>query len=79
MNVLSGTYPHGTYTGQIVFEGRERAFQEIADSEKRGIVIIHQKLALIPNLSIGAVAFEVKDWNAYSSLDPDRKMSRTSA
>ena len=52
MNVLSGVYPYGTYEGDIVYEGRVCKFKDIKDSEKKGIVIIHQELALIPELSI---------------------------
>jgi putative multiple sugar transport system ATP-binding protein len=52
MKVLSGVYPHGSYTGEIRFEGMARQFDGIADSEKIGIIIIHQELALVPLLSI---------------------------
>ncbi|TPG14774.1 multiple monosaccharide ABC transporter ATP-binding protein [Pedococcus bigeumensis] len=52
MKVLSGVYPHGSYLGDIVFEGQEMEFKGIRDSEAAGIVIIHQELALIPELSI---------------------------
>ncbi|MFN8380569.1 MAG: multiple monosaccharide ABC transporter ATP-binding protein [Anaerolineales bacterium] len=52
MKVLSGVYPHGTYEGDIFFEGRECRFQDISQSEEVGLVIIHQELALIPYLSI---------------------------
>ena len=52
MKVLSGVYPHGTYDGQIVFQGQECRFKGIHDSERMGIVIIHQELALVPLLSI---------------------------
>ncbi|MES2171316.1 MAG: multiple monosaccharide ABC transporter ATP-binding protein, partial [Actinomycetota bacterium] len=52
MNVLSGVYPYGTYTGQIIFQGQEMHFRDIGSSEAAGIVIIHQELALIPDLSI---------------------------
>ncbi len=52
MKVLSGVYPHGTYTGDIIVEGREMRFRDIRASEEAGIVIIHQELALIPELSI---------------------------
>ena len=52
MKVLSGVYPHGDYEGQILFEGEEAQFSDIRASEALGIVIIHQELALIPNLSI---------------------------
>jgi ABC-type sugar transport system ATPase subunit len=71
MKVLSGVYPAGTYTGQIFYEGQERHFKDIAHSEKVGIVIIHQELALIPMLSIKENIFlgnersrrGVIDWN----------------
>ena len=53
MNVLSGTYPFGTYTGDIIYNGEVCQFSTLKDSEKLGIVIIHQELALIPELSIG--------------------------
>lgn len=52
MKVLSGVYPHGSYTGDIVYEGETKSFGSINDSEKSGIVIIHQELALSPYLSI---------------------------
>jgi len=52
MKVLSGVYPHGTYRGDIVFQGHESRFKDISSSEAAGIVIIHQELALIPQLSI---------------------------
>ena len=51
MKVLSGVYPYGTYSGQIVYEGEECRFNSIRESERAGIVIIHQELALIPELS----------------------------
>ena len=52
MKVLSGVYPAGTYTGEILFQGSPVAFRDIRASEERGIAIIHQELALIPELSI---------------------------
>lgn len=52
MKVLSGVYPHGTYSGDIVYNGEVQNFKKISDSEEKGIVIIYQELALIPELSI---------------------------
>ncbi|SDC23503.1 multiple monosaccharide ABC transporter ATP-binding protein [Paenibacillus sp. CF095] len=52
MKVLSGVYPHGTYEGDILFQGKKCEFKDIKQSEDLGIVIIHQELALIPYLSI---------------------------
>ena len=53
MNVLSGIYPHGTYEGDIIYNGQVCKFSNIKDSEKLGIVIIHQELALVPEMTIG--------------------------
>ncbi|WP_088290890.1 ATP-binding cassette domain-containing protein, partial [Kineosporia sp. A_224] len=71
MKVLSGVYPHGTYSGDVEFDGETCAFGGIRDSEARGIVIIHQELALVPQLSIAENLFlgneravrGVIDWN----------------
>ena len=76
MKVLSGVYPHGDYSGSIHYEGSECTFKSILDSEKLGIVIIHQELALIPYLSIAENIFlgnerakgGVIDWHRTVSL-----------
>jgi putative multiple sugar transport system ATP-binding protein len=57
MKVLSGVYPHGTYTGDILFKGTVCEFKDIKQSEFKGIVIIHQELALSPYLSIAENIF----------------------
>jgi putative multiple sugar transport system ATP-binding protein len=57
MKVLSGVYPHGGYEGEITFDGEVCEFGSIRDSEARGIVIIHQELALSPHLSIAENIF----------------------
>lgn len=74
MKVLSGVYPHGTYTGDIIFKGKTCEFRDIKQSENLGIVIIHQELALIPYLSISENIFigneqskkGIIDWNETS-------------
>jgi putative multiple sugar transport system ATP-binding protein len=57
MKVLSGVYPHGDFEGQIQFLGQDCHFKGIADSEHKGIIIIHQELALVPLLSISENIF----------------------
>lgn len=52
MKVLSGVYPHGTYDGDILFGGDVQKFSGISDSEKAGIAIIYQELALIPEMTV---------------------------
>lgn len=57
MKVLSGVYPHGSYDGDILYDGAPLACRNIRDSEDRGIIIIHQELALVPLLSIAENLF----------------------
>jgi putative multiple sugar transport system ATP-binding protein len=57
MKVLSGVYVHGSYEGEIFYDGRAMAFRGIRDSEAEGIIIIHQELALVPLLSIAENIF----------------------
>lgn len=57
MNVLSGLYGYGSYEGDIVYEGDICKFAKIKDSEEKGIVIIHQELALVPEMTIGENMF----------------------
>ncbi|WP_112246120.1 multiple monosaccharide ABC transporter ATP-binding protein [Kribbella monticola] len=72
MKVLSGVYPAGSYTGEILFDGNPCHFSGIRDSEHVGIVIIHQELALVPYLSVAENIFlgnerrgsnRLIDWN----------------
>ncbi len=76
MNVLSGIYPYGSYEGDIVYNGEICQFHTIKDSESKGIVIIHQELALIPYMTIAENMFlgnerggkQVINWNETNEL-----------
>jgi putative multiple sugar transport system ATP-binding protein len=71
MKVLSGVYPHGSYSGDILIDGEVQRFRSIRDSEHKGIAIIYQELALVPEMSIYENIFlgnEIRngiriDWN----------------
>jgi len=76
MNVLSGIYPYGTYTGEIVYEGKECNFRNVRDSEKTGIGIIHQELALIPYLSIGENIFLGNERSNHEFINWDETHSK---
>ncbi len=77
MKVLSGVYPHGSYDGEIYFEGRECRFHDINQSEKVGLVIIHQELALIPYLSIAENLFLGNERAKYGIIDWNESISKT--
>jgi D-xylose transport system ATP-binding protein len=57
MKVLSGVYPHGTWGGEILWQGQPLRAQSIRDTETAGIVIIHQELMLVPELSVAENIF----------------------
>ena len=71
MNVLSGIYPYGSYTGDIIYTGEVCKFSKITDSESEGIVIIHQELALIPYMTIGENMFLGNEQGKSFAIDWD--------
>jgi putative multiple sugar transport system ATP-binding protein len=71
MNVLSGIYPYGEYSGEVHFAGVECKFHTLKQSEQKGIVIIHQELALIPYLTIGENLFLGNERGKHFNIDWD--------
>ncbi len=71
MKVLSGVYPYGEYSGEIYLNGQLQKFSGIRDSDRAGIAIIYQELALVPELTVYENIFlgnEIRkgimvDWN----------------
>ena len=72
MKVLSGVYAHGSYGGIVEFDGHETAYRSINDSERDGIVIIHQELALSPYLSIAENIFMGNERSTLGVIDWDK-------
>jgi len=79
MKILSGVYPHGTYEGEIVFDGVPLALGGIADSERSGIIIIHQELALVPLLSIAENIYLGNEITRRGVIDWPETFQRTEA
>ena len=52
MKVLSAVYPYGTWDGEILFDGQPLRAASIRETEAAGIVIIHQEMMLVPELSV---------------------------
>lgn len=77
MKVLSGVYPAGSYEGDIVYRGKVQRFNSIAASERAGIVIIHQELALVPELSITENIFLGHELSRLGVIDWDEARRRT--
>ncbi|WP_284252685.1 sugar ABC transporter ATP-binding protein [Litorihabitans aurantiacus] len=77
MKVLSGVYPHGTFLGEIVLDGSPVHFGNLKASESAGVVIIHQELALIPELSITENIFLGNELTSGALIDWDEQRRRT--
>ncbi len=71
MKVLSGIHPHGSYSGDIVFDSSIRTFNKINDSVEAGIVIINQELALFPDLTVYENIFVGHEINKRGLVDWD--------
>ena len=79
MNVLSGVYPYGSYSGTITYNGKECKYKTINDSEADGIVIIHQELALSPFLSIAENIFIGNEQATHGMIDWDETRAKAKA
>jgi putative multiple sugar transport system ATP-binding protein len=77
MKVLSGVYSYGFYEGQIIYQGQECRFRGIQDSEKLGIIIIHQELALVPLLSIAENIFLGNERSRFGVINWLEAISKT--
>ena len=78
MKVLSGIHPYGTYEGEVIYQGEPCHFKTIKDSERKGIVIIHQELALVPYLSIAENMFLGNEQQKNGVIDWDKTYSESS-
>ncbi|MFG2902257.1 multiple monosaccharide ABC transporter ATP-binding protein [Streptomyces zaomyceticus] len=79
MKILSGVHPHGAYEGEILFRGEPCRFKDIGASEKRGIVIIHQELALVPRLSLAENIFLGNEHATRGVISWDRTLRHAAA
>jgi putative multiple sugar transport system ATP-binding protein len=79
MKILSGVYPHGDYDGEILFDGQPCEFRDIRASERAGIAIIHQELALVPYLSIAENVFLGNELNRYGVIGWNQTLTEARA
>lgn len=77
MKVLSGVWPYGTYEGEIHFDGQQVKASSIRDTEALGIVIIHQELALVKELSVLENIFLGNELGSQARLDDEAMYQRT--
>ena len=77
IKTLSGLYPHGSYEGEILMSGQVQRFGAIADSEKAGLSVIHQELALVPEMTVAENVFLGHEPLRFGAVDHDRMLGET--
>jgi D-xylose transport system ATP-binding protein len=69
MKVLSGVYPFGTYSGDIIVAGETKRFSNIREAEEAGIAIIFQELSLVKELTVGENIFLGREPSRFGVID----------
>jgi D-xylose transport system ATP-binding protein len=81
MKILSGVYPHGSYEGQILYNGQELRLGErsIRQAIEEGIAIVYQELTLVPTMTVGENIFLGKEPQENGVINWDRLYRETAA
>ncbi len=72
IKILGGVYPYGTYDGQLHIDGIEQEFHTVRDAENAGIAVIHQELALIPEMTVAENIYLGKEPQQFGVIDKQR-------
>jgi ABC-type branched-subunit amino acid transport system ATPase component len=72
IKILSGVYPHGAYSGEILLEGKAVHFRNIREAEQAGIAVIYQELALVKEMTIGENIFLGQEPKKFGLVDWNR-------
>ena len=72
IKILGGVYPFGTYDGQLRIDGIEQQFYTVRDATRAGIAVIHQELALIPEMTVAENIYLGKEPQQFGIIDKQR-------
>ena len=72
IKILGGVYPSGTYDGELRIDGIEQQFHTVRDAEDAGIAVIHQELALIPEMTVAENIYLGKEPQRFGVIDKQR-------
>ena len=72
IKILGGVYPYGTYEGKLHINGNEQQFHTVRDAERAGIAIIHQELALIPEMTVAENIYLGKEPCQFGTINTHR-------
>lgn len=77
MKVLSGVHPYGSYDGEIFIDGELQTYRSTYDSEKAGIAVIYQELALVPEMMVYENVFLGHELRHGINVDINETIKRT--
>ena len=52
IKILCGYHPFGSYGGEVLLNGQPLRFKDLKSSEEKGIALIAQELAMVPELTV---------------------------
>ena len=79
IKLLAGVHPHGSYEGDIFVGGVPVEFRSTREAEHAGIAIIHQELALFPDMTVGENLFLGAFPQRFGRIDWDRVYAQSAA
>ena len=77
IKILGGVHPHGTYQGKLLIDGTEQRFRNVREAEHAGIAIIHQELALIPEMTVAENTYLGREPCRFGIIDKSRLYNET--
>ena len=72
IKVLGAVHPYGTYQGQLHINGVEQRFRNVRNAEHAGIAVIHQELALIPEMTVAENIYLGREPRRFGIIDKSR-------
>ena len=79
MKIISGLYPYGTYTGDLLVDGVVRKFTSIKDSQSAGVAIVFQELSLVRELSVAENIFLGREPSRFGIINWEEVYAKTTA
>ena len=79
IKILCGLHPHGSYEGEILIDGQTRRFSSVTDAEAAGLAVIHQELALVPEMTVAENVFLGHEPRRFGLVDHERMLEDAAA
>jgi ABC-type multidrug transport system ATPase subunit len=79
VKILAGVHPYRSYGGDVVLDGAVRRFARPQDAREAGIAVVHQKLMLVPELTVAQNLMLGREPRRFGLVDEARLESEARA